>query len=231
MGDPLDFGRDARGPAAKGVQVIRRAWPACGVDADEAALELEAGGVRAVLAVRLFQEPASELGREQAAGPRPRAADQVAAGRADHVLLVELLVAGRCLREAAWQRAVVLKKAEHGEVAPGDVVPAADGAGDSARAAGLADLVPGHDPPFSRPARATNRLFGVPELAVWAVADAALHQAERSRDVERGQEPWAGVPPGGGTFSHPGESSAGRVLLGEAFQGRPGQLGRRVDGH
>jgi hypothetical protein len=117
LGDPLHLGRDARGPAAEGVQFIRRAWPAGGVGADEAALQLEAGGVSAVLAVRLFQEPAGELGGEQAGRPRPLATDQVAAGRADHVLLVERLVAGWRLRKAARQRAVVLKKAEHGEVA------------------------------------------------------------------------------------------------------------------
>jgi hypothetical protein len=75
LGDPLDLGRDTRGPAAEGVQLIRRAWPAGGVDTDEAALELEAGGVLAVLAVRLLPEPAGELGREQAAGPRSHACD------------------------------------------------------------------------------------------------------------------------------------------------------------
>ncbi|HEX3966117.1 MAG TPA: hypothetical protein VHZ03_57315 [Trebonia sp.] len=147
-----------------------------------------------MLAVRLFQEPAGELGGEQAGRPRPLATDQVAAGRADHVLPVERLVAGWRLCEAARQRAV-LKKSQHR-----DVMPAADGAGNPARAAGRCDLVAGDDPPLARPARAANRLLGVPDLAVWTAADTAPHQAERPRHVERGQEPRAGVTPGRGAF-------------------------------
>src|SRR5690348_14817776 len=61
--------RDAAGALAEGVQGVRRLRPARRVDADQAALQLEEGGLGAVVAVRLVQQPGGEVGREQAPGP------------------------------------------------------------------------------------------------------------------------------------------------------------------